>query len=151
MRLESFQDEGACGCPPYEHNEVKVQLWDTPGKYWYRDHTLRYIKDADVIIFVYDITSKKTFKQIENFMKIVEKTRAYPELVLVGNKIDCDRKEENKLEKASNRKLRQVSFEDGLKYAMKHKMSFYELSAKDDINISNLFESLITQSINEIS
>jgi len=47
----------------------------------------------------------------------------------------------------AERRQRQVSFGDGLKYAMNNGMAFYELSAKSGTNVVDVFESLVVQII----
>ena len=50
----------------------------------------------------------------------------------------------------AERRQRQVSFGDGLKYAMNNGMAFYELSAKSGTNVVDVFETLVVQIIEKL-
>ena len=50
-----------------ENNEkITFDIWDTAGQEKYRSMAKNIYKDAKVIIFVYDITNKKSFDEIKN-------------------------------------------------------------------------------------
>ena len=51
------------------NNEIKVtfELWDTAGQEKFRSLGKIFYNDADVCIFVYDITNKTSFGQIKNY------------------------------------------------------------------------------------
>ena len=103
-------------------------------------------------MFVYDITNRKLFEQLDNFLDMIRDFRSNVELVLVGNNLDLVNDERNLIWNEENKlktPLREVSYDDGLKYAMKHGMSFYEVSAWSGRNVSNAFEIPITRVIAE--
>ena len=146
-----IDDSATCGCDG-DHNEYKVQIWDTPGQSTPRIIICRFSKDADIIMFVYDITNRKLFEQLDNFLDMIRDFRSNVELVLVGNNLDLVNDERNLIWNEENKlknPLREVSYGDGLKYAMKHGMSFYEVSAWSGRNVSNAFETPITRVIAE--
>ena len=58
--------------------------------------------------------------------------------MLVGNKVDVC---------TDNPSLRQVSKEEGEKYAGAHGMAFTESSALEDVNVKHAFESLLQSKI----
>ena len=72
-----------------DKTEYKVNLWDTIGQEKYRSLTKIFVKDSDIIIFVYDITKKDTFESLKYWKQIVEEILG-PDLILgvVGNKND---------------------------------------------------------------
>ena len=47
--------------------KVKFELWDTAGQERFRALGKIFYNDADVCIFVYDITNKTSFEQIKNY------------------------------------------------------------------------------------
>ena len=47
--------------------KVKFELWDTAGQERFRSLGKIFYNDADVCIFVYDITNKTSFEQIKNY------------------------------------------------------------------------------------
>ena len=85
---------------------------------------------SSAIIFVYDISNKYSFESIDRFIQqgvqYGEKTAT---LVLLGNKWDLESD-------------RQITYEQGRKFAEKHSMMFFETSAKEGININEVFSQL---------
>lgn len=78
---------------------------------------------------VYDITDRDSFEHVKNWMADVDKFAKEGVLrILVGNKCDLDSK-------------RQVSFENGKELADKYGIKFLETSAKETVNIDELFVS----------
>ena len=54
-----------------ESGEVKtVDFWDTAGQERYRTFTAAYFKDAHGMIIVYDVTSRSSFENVREWMKI---------------------------------------------------------------------------------
>ena len=91
-----------------------------------------YYRDADAVIVVYDITFKVSFENARDWLKELNETTDMNEMskFLVGNK--CDLYEEI-----------QVTTEDG--EALSKEISadrFSETSAKSNIGISELFQSI---------
>ena len=70
---------------------VKLQIWDTAGQERFKTITSSYYKGAHGIILVYDITDKKSFKDIETWMEEVE-SHADNDVVqlIIGNKNDLE-------------------------------------------------------------
>ena len=78
---------------------------------------------------VYDITDRDSFEHVKNWMADVDKFAKEGVLrILVGNKCDLDSK-------------RQVSFDNGKEVADKYGIKFLETSAKETVNIDELFVS----------
>ena len=46
---------------------IKFEIWDTSGQYGNRSLSKIFIKNAAVIIFVYDITDSSSFLELKNF------------------------------------------------------------------------------------
>ena len=53
----------------YEINQkvISYELWDTAGQERYRGLGRNFYKNSDIGILVYDITSTKSFKELENY------------------------------------------------------------------------------------
>ena len=87
---------------------------------------------------VYDITSKQSFEEINNFWLNEVETYADPTAVMaiIGNKMDA----------VSDRS---VSTEAGALYAKKRDMRFYEASAKTSENVKEAFVDITTLLINK--
>ena len=110
---------------------IKVQIWDTAGHERFRSITYSYYRGANAIIIVFDITDKKSFLSITEWLKQIEKhAKENVFKFLVGNKSDL----------AEERK---VTYEEAKEYAEEHDLPYIETSAKEGININELFESSI--------
>ena len=115
--------------------KIKVQIWDTAGQDRYKSITKSYIKGANGIILIYDVTKRKTFEGIQNWVKqIKEQVSSRVCVALVANKID----EKDK---------REVTEQEGIRLGKDIGYPFYESSAKDGINIDECFDNLIKQII----
>ena len=104
-----------------EFNEkiYNVQIWDTAGQEQFRSVNKIYIKGSHVVLFVYDVTNKKTFTDLKDFWvdyvdKILGKNITKG---LIGNKIDLM---DNKVEK-----------EEAAEFAESIEALFSETSAKE--------------------
>ena len=106
----------------------RLQIWDTAGQENFVSMTKVYYRNSSVAFIVYDITEKESFHHIEFWLNELKKEA--PEsilLVLIGNKNDMNDR-------------RQINYEQGKEFADKHKMLFYEVSAKNKINIDKIFQ-----------
>uniref|UniRef100_A0A1I7RIE2 Ras-related protein Rab-18 n=1 Tax=Bursaphelenchus xylophilus TaxID=6326 RepID=A0A1I7RIE2_BURXY len=95
-------------------NNVKLAIWDTAGQERFRTLTPSYYRGGQGIICVYDVTNRTTFDRLENWVLEVDtySTKSDAIKMLVGNKIDSQNRE--------------VSTEEGLAFARKHRMLFIE-------------------------
>lgn len=104
-------------------------MWDTAGLEQNRHClTAQYYRDADAVVFVYDITDPQTFRNVTEVW-LREWNQYQPSdmavLALVGNKLDQE----------SSRK---VSTEEGLLLADREKMTFIELSTYEESSLVKL-------------
>ncbi|KAM3127311.1 hypothetical protein pb186bvf_020597 [Paramecium bursaria] len=112
-----------------EEKKIKLQIWDTAGQERFRNITSTYYKGAFGIIFVYSITDRDSFNNVEKWVKSIrENTTEEVCQILVGNKMDLQ-----------NRKVEKY---EGEALANKFKIQFLETSAKDGTNIQSLFDML---------
>ena len=110
---------------------IKVQIWDTAGHERFRAITYSYYRGANAIIIVFDLSDKKSFISITEWLKQIEKhAKENVYKFLVGNKSDLVEE-------------RKVSFKEAKDYADEHDLPYIETSAKEGININELFESSI--------
>ena len=107
--------------------EAKIMIYDTAGQERFKSLAANYIKKANGILLVYDISEHSTFENIEMWMESIteEKGDKLP-IVLIGNKADLNDE-------------RQVSYEEGKKLAEDKGFHFYETSCKDGTNITECF------------
>ena len=89
------------------NKEVKVNIWDTIGQEKYRSLTKIFVKESKIVIFVYDITNKKTFESLTFWKETInELLQDEPILGIVGNKMDLyvnEQISEEELEKFSKK------------------------------------------------
>ena len=114
-----------------EETTIKFDIWDTAGQEKFRSLAKIFYKDAKIIIYVYDITDKKSFDEIKNYWykETSENFTGDVILALIGNKIDLYENE-------------QVTDEEGKKFANQINAIFKTTSALSNIGINWLFENL---------
>ena len=106
---------------------IKLQIWDTAGHEKFRTITTSYYKSAHAIIILYDITQKASFDHIRNWITEIDKFGKHGVLkVIVGNKLDME----------NNRKITKEAAEN---LALKYGIKLWEVSAKDNTNIEEMF------------
>jgi len=109
---------------------AKLQIWDTAGQERFRTITTNYYRGAHGIILVYDVTNRESFDNIVNWVDNIERYSKNPRLILIGNKTDLPNK-------------RVVSYEEALDYSNSLGLSFLETSAKNNLNIEDIFTKLV--------
>ena len=104
---------------------IRLQIWDKEAVILYRNPFV-HCRGVDAIIFVYDITQRRSFEQVCIYYEMIKKHGKDSVIVkLVGNK--CDKEE-----------IRQVSFEEGQNLANSFGISFMETSCKTNKNVNEL-------------
>lgn len=68
---------------------IKLQIWDTAGQEKFKTITAAYYKGAQGLLLVFDISDRKSFNDIENWMLEAQKY-SHQKIVkiLIGNKSD---------------------------------------------------------------
>ena len=108
---------------------IKLQIWDTSGQERFRSITKNFFRNADGVLFVYDITNKETFSNIKMWLQDAQNVENNFQKLLIGNKSDLSEK-------------RQIKKEDMEKLGQKMGMETFETSAKDNINVSEVFQKI---------
>ena len=120
----------------YKNKNIKIQIWDTAGQERYRSLTSMYYKGAKGAIFVYDISSKNSFENIDKWLIEMKKTADENiKIILIGNKCDLIEK-------------REVKEDDGKIKAKDLNVPFMETSALNCINVEKAFNFLIEEIAN---
>ena len=121
----------------YNGKEYTFNLWDTIGQEKYRALTKMFFKDSKIIILVYDITSEKSFMELEYWYNQVvnELGKEGYYLAIVGNKKDLYNQEK-------------IKEDQGKKFAESKKAKFKLTSAKDDpLSFNSLLEQMFKEFI----
>ena len=116
--------------------EYNLIIWDTAGQEKYRSITKIFIKEAKIVIFVYSITDKRSFKEINYWYETVKNLLGdKPILGLAGNKRDLFLEAE-------------VTEEEGKNKAEEIGAIFELTSARTRMGINDLFQNLLKEYIN---
>lgn len=109
---------------------MKLSIWDTAGQEKFDSLTKLYFNNTEAALIVYDVTSELSFEKVKKWVKDLDSHEATSKTkiakFIVGNKIDCANIE--------------VPAKQGMAYAAEIGAEFHEVSAKNDTNITPLFQ-----------
>ena len=116
---------------------IKFDIWDTAGMEKFRSLNAQFYKDANIVIFVYEIINLNSFNWIKNYWynDVIENSNKNVILGLIGNKSDLYLENE------------EVSEEDARNYANEINAVFKLTSALNGSGINELFEILAKEYI----
>ncbi|KAF7283166.1 RAS oncogene family member Rab35 [Rhynchophorus ferrugineus] len=106
--------------------KVKLQIWDTAGQERFRTITSTYYRGTHGVVIVYDVTNGETFANVKRWLHEIDQNCDVVNRVLVGNKNDTP-----------DRKV--VLTEDAQRFADTMNIRLFETSAKDNINVEEMF------------
>ena len=113
----------------YKDYQIILQIWDTAGQERYRALAKSFFKGVQGILFVYDITSRPSFEQINKWIKDAQTHSSDFQSIIIGNK--CDLKD------------RVVSNDELKTIGDKKNMPVMETSAKERTNVEEAFSKLV--------
>ena len=117
--------------------EYNLIIWDTAGQEKFRSITKIFIKDAKIVIFVYSVTDRRSFEEIDYWYETVKNVLGdKPIFGLAGNKQDLFLESK-------------VTEEEGKKKAEEIGAIFKQTSAKTKMGINDLFQNLLEEYINK--
>ena len=120
-----------------KNKKIKLQLCDTSGQERFRAIIQNYYKSDHLIAFVYAINNRNSFNSIPKWVDEVKKqTDKNTKFLLVGNK--CDLKNDES-----------VPTEEAEKYAEDNGIKFFEVSAKTEKGINDMFKYIISELLKE--
>ena len=119
-------------------DKIKLIIHDTAGQERFKSLSRNYIKKANGILVVFDVTNKQSFVNIENWIKCAKEeiTKKIP-IFLVGNKCDLENK-------------RVIQTEDGENMAEQFDVKFYETSCENGKNVEKCFTDLALEIAKEL-
>lgn len=110
---------------------IRLQLWDTAGQERFRSLIPSYMRDSNVAVVVYDISSNKSFQAIDKWVEDVKLERGSNVIIaVVGNKNDLNDKREVTTDEAE------------LKAKKLGASIFFETSTKTGHNVKLLFKKI---------
>lgn len=104
---------------------------DTAGQEKYRSLASMYYKGAECAIVAYDVTNRESFEQAKQYWvsEVEAQLGKNPCLCLAANKADIINE-------------RVVSEEEGAAFALSRGASYFETSAKTDMNVTDMFDDI---------
>jgi Ras-related protein Rab-7A len=115
---------------------ITLQIWDTAGQERFRALASSFYRNAEIGVFIYDLTCRSSFASMDNWYEIFTNfclSQSTVPLLLLGNKLDlADRS-------------RQVATKQGREFASEKNMLFFEVSAKSAEGIVPAFEAVVRQ------
>ena len=112
-------------------HDIRLILYDTAGQEKFRSLIPMYIREAQVILLIYDISNMESFNSINKwFTDVLDVKSTEAVYVLIGNKTDLESE-------------RKISSEQGQYLANEKNMIFSEVSAKTGSGFNELFEQKI--------
>ena len=102
------------------HNgqDIKLTLWDTAGQERFRSVALSPVKTCHGIVFVFELTSRTSFENVNIWLDSVKDIYTGQKMVLFGNKSDIEKSQW------------EVTREEAEAYAKKMNLKYFETSAK---------------------
>ena len=114
----------------FEKKQYIFNLWDTISQEQYKSITKHFIQNSQIVLFVYDISNKSSFKELNYWIELVEKElgKANENYIMgiIGNKKDL----------YLNMEVEEV---EGKNFADSYNAKFVLTSAKDDPKSINDF------------
>ncbi|KAG8236775.1 hypothetical protein J437_LFUL016889, partial [Ladona fulva] len=111
---------------------VKLQIWDTAGQERFRTITSTYYRGTHGVIVVYDVSNGDSFANVKRWLHEIEQNCDVVNRILVGNKND-----------APDKKV--VLTEDAQRFADQMGIQLFETSAKENINVEEMFMAVTRQ------
>ena len=112
-----------------EAHQVKIRLLDTAGHERFNSISISHIRRSNGVIVVFDITDKKSFKDVYYWLEEIRNESKDIPVVLFGNKCDLEER-------------REVTKKEAQKYADEHRVLYFETSAKNNIGFKEGFETI---------
>ena len=118
--------------------DINLQIWDTAGQERFRSITKNFMKGADGIMYVYDITQKSSFDNLKSWIRSSEESTEGFKKLIAGNKSDLEID-------------RVIQKESLIKYCEDKNIKGLEVSAKTGSKVNEAFETLARLIVGKMS
>ena len=115
-----------------KNKNIKLQIWDTAGQERFRSMTNAYYRGSHIAILIFDLTKISTFNNLQKWISEMKQFISDNcQIVLIGNKVDCESKIEVSQDKIDN-------------FIDDHNIYYYfSTSAKTNQSVDDAFNKII--------
>jgi small GTP-binding protein len=117
-------------------NGISAQIWDLGGQESFKSLRKLYLEGANGALVIFDLTDRKTFDKLNEWLENFKEARGNQPIVLIGNKSDLENQ-------------RKITDMEASNYAKDNNMDLILTSAKTGKNVEEAFIKL-TRRIFEI-
>ena len=121
-----------------QYGDVSAQIWDLGGQESFKSLRKLYLEGANGALLVYDMTSKKTFEKLDDWVQDFRDARVEAPIILLGNKSDL-------------KKQIKITESDSKEYANSNNLGMIITSAKTGQNVEESFIKLTKRILDQIS
>lgn len=133
------------------NKRIKLQIWDTAGQERFRTITSTYYRGTHGVIIVYDVTNGESFANVKRWLQEIQQNCEVVNKVLGGFffKFQQTSHYNNKYISVGNKdddpSRKVVITDDAKRFAQQMDIELFETSAKDNINVEEMFLAITKQ------
>lgn len=121
-----------------QYGDVSAQIWDLGGQESFKSLRKLYLEGANGALLVFDMTSKKTFEKLNDWVQDFRDAREEAPIILIGNKSDLE-------------KQIKITERESKEYADTNNLGMIITSAKTGQNVEESFIKLTKRILDQIS